>query len=261
MKTMDKVIALGLALGAIAMGVAALGAGSAAALPTTTGANGYKMAEFKVEVEGTQTATMHRTLEAKDPCSTSDFSTGREVLKFHTEHPVIVTAFDSPGGGFNPEFFVTHQVTIPTVATLDRSFTPVFGPPPTNPECGENGGMDESYVPPTPDCGTRHLDFPVKLQYSRTKHDGLLLSSGLTDETLYELCPQTASIESFPWLLVEKGGGHGNYITADLSQKNLFDPDFQQWISLANGSKKRVHADEWHKTSIHWSVSFTRLKE
>lgn len=260
MKTMDKAIALGLALGAIVLGAAALGAGPAAAAGTVN-ANGYKMAEFKVEVEGTQIATMHRTKEAGDLCDTSDFSTGRERLTFHTEHPVIVNAIDTPGGGFNPEFFVTRQITIPTVATVERSFTPVFGPPPTNPECGENGGMDESYVPPTPDCGTRHVDFPVKLQYSRTKHDGLLLSSGLGDETLFKECPQISGVESFPWLLVEKGAGHENYITADLSQKNLFDPDFQQWISLASGSKKHVHADEWHKTSIHWSVSFTRLKE
>jgi hypothetical protein len=260
MKTMDKVIALALALGAIALGVAALGAGSAAALPTTS-ANGYKMAEFKVEIEGKQIATMHRTLEAETKCDTSDFSTGREVLKFHTSHPVIITAFDTPGGGFNPEFFVTHQLSIPTVATVDRSFTPSFGAPPTDPACGENGGADAGYVPPTPDCGSRQVDFPVNLQYSRKKHDGLLLSSGTTDETLFEECPQTASIESFPWLLVEKGPREGNYITAQLSQHDLFDPDYQKWISLASGSKKRVSKNEWHQTKIEWSVSFTRLKD
>ena len=56
---------------------------------------------FKVEIEGTQIATMHRTKEAEGPCDTSDFSIGRERLTFHTERPVIISAFDTPGGGFN----------------------------------------------------------------------------------------------------------------------------------------------------------------
>lgn len=261
MRTMDKAIALGLALGAIALGIAALGAGPAGAVPTTS-ANGYKMATFLVEVEGTQDAEMHLSREPEGPCGWSDHSLGREHLSFHTRHPVEINAYDLPGGGFNPEFFSGKQLYIPTVATLTRSFTPQIQSFRTAACEEDNGGPDGGEVEqPKPDCGTRQIDFPVKLQYSRTKHDGLLLSSATTDETVFEECPQTASIESFPWLLVEKGAGHGNYITADLSQKNLFDPDFQKWISLANGSKKRVRADEWHKTSIHWSVSFTRLKE
>ena len=260
MKTMDKVIALGLALGAIVMGIAALGAGSAAAAPTTS-TNGYKMATFLVEVEGTQDAEMHLSREPEGPCGISDHSIGREHLSFHTKHPVEITAFDTPGGGFNPEFFSGKQLYIPTVATLTRSFTPLIQSFRTA-ECTEdNGGADPGAEETNPDCGTRHVDFPVKLQYSRTKHDGLLLSSGSTDETVFQECPQTASIESFPWLLVEKGAREGNYITAQLSQKDLFDPDFRKWISLANGSKKRTSAHEWHKTTIHWSVSFTRLKE
>lgn len=260
MKKTDKSIALGLALGAIAMILGALGAGPAAAVPTRS-ANGYKMATFLVEVEGTQDAELHLSREAEGPCGTSDHSIGREHLSFHTAHPVEITAFDTPGGGFNPEFFAGKQLYIPTVATLTRSFTPLIQSVRT-PECTEdNGGADPGVEPTKPDCGTRRVDFPVQLQYSRKKHDGLLLSSAETDENVFQECPQTASIESFPWLLVEKGATPGNYITAELSQKDLFDPDFRKWISLANGSKKRTHPGEWHKTSIHWSVSFTRLKE
>jgi hypothetical protein len=259
MKKMEKTIATGLMLAAMAIAMAALGAGAAAAAGTTSG-NGYKMAEFLVEIEGTQVATMHRTLEAEGPCDTSDFSTGRERLTFHTEKPLLITAFDSPGGGFNPEFFATKQLYIPTVATVERSYIPVWGAPPTDPACGENGGADSGYEPPKPDCGTRHTDFPVKLQYGRKNHRGLLLSSALSDENLFKECPQTAGLKSFPWLLVEKGPKAGNYIYADLSQKELFDPDFQKWISLANGSKKQTEAHGWTQTNIKWSVSFTRLK-
>lgn len=89
--------------------------------------------------------------------------------------------------------------------------------------------------------------FPVSLRYGRTKNDGLLLSSASTEETAFEECEQTASIEAFPGYWSKKGAGHGNYITADLSQKDPFDPNFRTWISLANGSKKRTRADEWHK--------------
>jgi hypothetical protein len=260
MKTMDKVIALGLALGAIVLGIAALGAGSAAAVPTQS-VNGYKAATFLVEVEGTQNAEMHLSREPEGPCGTSDHSLGREHLKFHTKHPVKITAFDTPGGGFNPEFFTGKRLSIPTVATLSRSFTPLIQSF-RSPECEEdNGGADPGVEETKPDCGTRHVNFPVQLQYSRTKNDGLLLSSGTTDETVFKECPQTASVESFPWLLVEKGTSLGDYITAELSQKDLFDPHFRKWISLAEGSKKVTRAGEWHKTSIQWSVSFTRLKE
>jgi hypothetical protein len=260
MKTMDKAIALGLALGAIVMGMAALGAGPAAAYATKN-ANGYKVATFLIEVEGTQDAEEHYSVEPEGPCGSSDHSIGREHLKFETKHPVEVTAFDTPGGGFNPEFLVGKGLYIQTEATISRSFTPLIQSFRT-PECEEdNGGPDAGVEETKPDCGTRHFKFPVKLSWGTRNHGGLLLSSASSDETLFEECPQVASVESYPWLLLEKGGKLGNYIVAQMNQKDLFDPDYQKWISLAHGTKKRVHPTEWHKSTIHWSVSFTRLKE
>jgi hypothetical protein len=256
MKTMDKVIALGLALGAIVMGIAALGAGSAAATDYTTG---FKAAKFKVEIKGTQDSVMHRTQEATEKCGVSDFSIGREHVVFHTTKPIIVMATEAPGGGFNPEFFATRQVGIPTVATVERSFTPNIAAP-HDPECGDNGGADPGVEETKPDCGRRHVKFPVNLQYGgEKKPDGLLLSSGLTDETFYKECPSPAPVEAFPWLLVEETSG--KYIYAELAQKDLFDPGFGKWISLASGTKKKTYDNEWHQTTIHWDVSFTRLKE
>ncbi len=69
MKTTDKVIALGLALGAIVMGIAALGVGPAAALPTKT-ANGYKMLTFLVEVERDRPFAAGRVRDAAIPEAT-----------------------------------------------------------------------------------------------------------------------------------------------------------------------------------------------
>ena len=54
-----------------------------------------------------------------------------------------ITAFDTPGGGFNPEFFAGKQLYIPTVATLSRSFTPLVQSFRTA-ECEEdNGGKED----------------------------------------------------------------------------------------------------------------------
>jgi hypothetical protein len=252
MRTIDKVIALGLALGAIALGIAALGAGTATAFD----ASEFKADKFKVEVKGTQDSVMHNTREAAGPCDVSDFSTGREHLIFHTTKPIVITAIESPGGGFNPEFFSGSRLAIPTVATIDRSYTPQISGP-ADPSCEENGGGAEATKP---DCGRRHVKFPVHLQYGIQNHDGLILGADVSEEKAYEACPQTAPTESFPWLLTENSGS-GKFIYANLSQKELFDPSYQQWISLAEGSRKVTSDDSWTQTTIHWDVSFTRLKK
>jgi hypothetical protein len=100
--------------------------------------------------------------------------------------------------------------------------------------------------------------YEVKLQYSREKKSGLLLSGSGEGDPFLE-CPG-ASTMGFPWLLVERSGREGNYILADLSQKELFDPGYQKWISIAEGERKTTAPTYWTKTHIRWEVSFTRLK-
>jgi hypothetical protein len=65
----------------------------------------------------------------------------------------------------------------------------------------------------------------------------------------------------FPTLQVEGSGYQGKYITADLSPDELFDPEFEKWISVAEGSAKNSREDWSTKTTVRWEVSFTRLKE
>lgn len=253
MKTTDKAIALGLALAALVFAIAALGAGPAGAADHT---GGVKVAKFKVEVKGTQDAELHLSREAEGPCGVSDFSIGREHLTFHTAKPIVVTAIEAPGGGFNPEFLAGRRLALPTVATVDRSFTPAITAS-HDPECGDNGGADPGGEESRPACGRRKVKFPLNLQYGRENHEGLLLSSGLTDERFYARCPAPAPVESFPWLLVEDTAG--KYIYAQLSQQELFDPNYRKWISIARGSRKVASSGEWRKTTIHWEVSFTRI--
>jgi hypothetical protein len=247
---MDKVIALGLALGAIALGIAALGAGSAAA---ATG-DGFQVAKFKIEIEGTQNSIYHRSVEATDECGTSDHSFGREKVTFHTTKPIYVDATHLPGE-FNPQMFATSRLGLAATAKVQRSFTPVItGPAKT---CEENGGGAE---PTNPDCGTKTVrGWQLDLQYARDKKDALLLSSSGEGDP-YINCPGDG-IAGFPYLLVEGSGHQGKYIYAEVTQDELFDPKFQKWIAIGHGSAKDSGSGWWSKTEITYSISFTRLKK
>ena len=245
----EKTIAALLALGAAVALTLALSAPARAA----TYGNGFQVSKFKVEVKGYSTTTWHRNYEAADECDVSDHSFGREKLTFRSARPVTITATHMRGE-FNPQLFGGRQLGIPTVAKVQRSFTPAITGPAA--ECEENGGGAE---PTVPDCGTRTVSpWKLNLQYAREKKSALLLSGG-DGEDPFANCPGNG-VESYPWLLVEKSGHTGKYIYADLSQDELFDPNYRKWISIANGSAKNSGEDWWSKTDIHWDVSFTRMK-
>jgi hypothetical protein len=251
MSVRDKAIATALALCAIA----------AAALPAPAGAatsgNGYQSARFKIEIKGVQSTIHNRTHEPESSCDISDFSTSRERLSFRSTKPVVVFA-SYMRGDTNPQFFRTgRQLGIPTVATVKRSFSPAITQP--GGLCEDNGGPDDGEHPTPPDCGTKTVKpWVVKLQYSLQKKNGLLLSAG-DGKDPYENCP--GSNPMFPILQVEGSGHKGKYITADLSPDELFDPQFQKWISVAEGSAKNSSEDWSTKTTVRWEVSFTRLKD
>lgn len=249
-KRSDKLIALGLALCAAVMAALALSAPANA----DTYSNGFKLAKFKVEVKGWQKMVQQNSHASENECDGDDFSSGSETLNFHTSKPMVITAYYSPGQD-NPEFFSGKQLGIRTKASIKRSYTPRRTM--SFPEgCGANGGGVDTVT--QPDCGTKNVNpFTVNLQYSREKKNGLLLSSESAIEDPFQECPG-AGLMSFPWLIVEDA--KNRYITADLSQKELFDPKFQKWISIANGTDKSLNSRGWVKTTVHWEVSFTRLK-
>jgi hypothetical protein len=216
--------------------------------------NGFQVAKFKIEIEGTQTATWHRTLEAEDECGVSDHSFGREKVSFRTTKPIYITATHMPGE-FNPQMFGGRQLGIPTTAKVQRSYTPVIGAPAK--VCEENGGGAEATPP---DCGTRTVrPWNLNLQYASDKKNALLLS-GSSEGDPYLNCPDN-SVAAFPFLLVEGSGHQGKYIYAEVTQDELFDPEFQKWIAIGHGSAKDSGSDWWSKTDITYSVSFTRLDE
>ena len=242
--------------------IAALGACLAVAAlagPATanTYTNGFKLARFKVEVKGYQTTVQQHTHAAEGECDVDDFSSGSERVSFRSVKPMIVTATYFPGQ-FNAEFFSGKRLGIPTRATVKRSYTPRISASSTNLECGANGGgVDTVYQP---DCGTKTVNpYLVKLEYAENKADRnkLLLTTYSGAQEPFERCPG-AGPAGFPYLIVENG--HAKWISAELSQAELFSPRFRQWISIADGSQKIQSSDYWTKTKIHWEVSFIRLK-
>ena len=249
MRRSDKFVALALAF-ALAIALVAAFAGRADA---ATSGNGFQVAKFKIEIEGTQNTTWHRAVEAADECGTSDHSFGREKVSFHTTRPIYVDATHMPGE-FNPQMFATGALGIPATAKVQRNFTPVItGPART---CEENGGGAEVTKP---DCGTRTVKkWELDLQYARDKKNALLLS-GSSEGDPYVNCPGNGTA-GFPWLLVEGSGHQGKYIYAEVSQDELFDPKFQKWIAIGHGSAKDSGSGWWSKTEITYSISFTRLK-
>ncbi len=244
----EKAVASLLALAAALAMLLALAAPGKAA-----GVNGFQIAKFKVEVEGWQRSTSHRTIESEEECGLNDHSFGRERITFKTTKPAYITATHMPGE-FNPQLFSSSgQLAIPVSAKVQRSYTPAISI--NAGECEENGGGAEETKP---DCGTKTAKgWKLALQFGREKKNGLLLSS-YTDPETFKACP-SSGVATFPQLLVEGAGHKGKYIYADLSQDELFDPNFQKWISLANGSAKESSSSGWEKTEIHWAVSFTRL--
>lgn len=249
MNRTDKIVATTLAFCAAIAIVAAFAVKADAA----TSGNGFQVAKFKIEIEGTQNSTYHRNVEAEDECGVSDHSFGREKVSFHTTKPIYITATHMPGE-FNPQMFGGRQLGIPATAKVQRSYTPVISPPAV--PCEENGGGAEATKP---DCGTRTVKpWKINLQYASDKKNALLLS-GLSEGDPYVNCPADGTA-NFPQLLVEESGHQGKYIYAEVSQDELFDPKFQKWIAIGHGSSKDSGSTWWSSTEITYSVSFTRLK-
>ncbi len=248
----DKAVALLLALGAaIALALALVAPAKAA-----TYSNGFQLSKFKVEIDGYSNTTWHRNIEATNECEVSDHSFGRERLTFESTKPVVITASHMPGE-FNPQLFSGSAVLgVPVKVKIRRSFTPAIAAPAR--ACEDNGGGAE--VTP-PDCGTRTVKgWPLKLEFSDKKKNGFQVHSEGNVKIPYVNCPGAGF--TFPYLLDEEGTRERRKpLYADLSQDEIFDPQFRKWITLGNGSWKEADDTWWAKTDVHWAVSFTRIGE
>jgi hypothetical protein len=217
------------------------------------GIDGFQMARFKVEIEGTSSTTWHSSLEPETECDTADHSFGRERLSFATKKPFVVTATYFPDE-LNPSIFSGRSALgVPVLARLTRSYTPLVTPPARS--CEDNGGGAE---PVRPDFGSRTRNWHVELEFSDKKRNGLQLHGDNGAKFPYEHCP-TAGF-SYPSLLDVTNARTEEPLFADLSPDDLFNPKLQKWITIGDGTYDEGDGVLWYRTHVHWTVSFTRLK-
>ena len=175
---------------------------------------------------------------------------------FRTLKPIVITAAKFPGLD-NPEFFAGRRLGIPTQAIVNRSFTSRVGPLPE--ECGDNGGGASRPRPTAADgsgtpgsCSSR----------SSTTAELLGLSyAGRLTRPLRQLRGCRTTRWGSPFLDARTGSQwQAQPIAAQLTQAELFDRNFRKWISIAHGIYKQRTNDWWATTTLHWEVSFTRLR-
>lgn len=246
--------AIGLLPLAAAVAIAIALALAAPARAATYG-NGFQMSKFRVEVEGYSTTTWHRNVEPTDPCEVGDHSLGRERVTFSTVKPVVITA-SHMRGEFSPQLFAGRSALgVPTKARVQRSFTPAITPSAL--ACEDNGGGGAEAT--KPDCGSRTIgSWFLNVEFSDKQRNALQLTSDGSAEVPYASCPGAGF--TYPFLLDKVGTREARKpLYADLSQDELFDPAFQKWITIGDGSYKEASDTWWAKTDVHWAVSFTRL--
>lgn len=245
-----RTVALALCTMLAALFAAALGSEQAGAAPMN-----YKSAKFRIEIKGFQKTVQQHTHLGEDECDPDNFSSGTDRFVFRTKKPIVVTAYRFRGMD-HPEFFAGRRLGIPTRAVVNRSYTNRVSNTPE--KCGDNGGGVENPTPP--DCGQRVID-PWKLDLAfldqRRGRIGLAYGGGMMDP--YSLCAG-AGDSTFPFLATRKGlNGKSGPIAAALSPRDLFDPEFRKWISIARGVYRQRTEDWWARTTVRWEVSFTRL--
>ncbi len=245
-------IAIVVACAAVCAGVVT----SAAAAPAGAAGDpykGYKYAKFKVTVKGTQKVVQQHHHSSDDPCDPENFSSGSETWTFASKKPVIVQATMIPGEK-NPLLLAGKTASIPVSGKVRRSYTSRIGKAPE--ECGDNGGgvIGET---PQPDCGTKPVTMDLDLEYLRRPRGFVQLSSSATQPDPFEYCPD-AGVMGYPYLLLDRPGGKD--VAAELPASDLFDPDFQQWISFGSGKLRYRAADYWSEAKVRWEVNWTRLK-
>jgi hypothetical protein len=242
----------GLCLAILAAVVALLaalapGAGAASAI------DGFQIAKFKVEIEGSSNTIWRSILEPETECDSGDHSFGRERFTFATKKPFIITATYFPDE-LNPDVFSGRSTLgAPVVAHIKRSYTPDVVPPART--CEDNGGGAE---PVKPDCGARTRNWHVELEFSDKRRNGLQLHGDTAAAVPYEHCP--AALWCYPFLLDVKNMRTQEPLFADLSPDDLFNPKLRKWITIGDGDFKDGDEDVQSETHVHWTASFTRLK-
>lgn len=242
MRMSGKIAVTGLCL------LAVLGAASPATARTTT-----RQATFKVEVEGVQKTTW--SMDHDDPfglCGAHSVGSGSERMTFASKRAtrVKVVAF----GSF-VSFLVKGKPASFLVPTkVNRSGTLTVTPHPGG--CADGGEGGAPPAPPQPDCGRRTSSIDVELAQSFRRKTSIMLTNGdLTPLVGYKHCPVAGT--AYPDLLASTTSGRP--IDAPMPARDLLNPKLRKHMTIGRGTMVSNAGGTSTKTTVSWTVTFTRV--
>ncbi|MEA2422452.1 MAG: hypothetical protein QOF55_1551, partial [Thermoleophilaceae bacterium] len=155
-----------------------------AAVPATAEAKKpapIQQATFRATLSGSQVTTWeyHHPKDRNNPCDASANGNGDQTLKFNVPKSFRLT-FTSPPGN-NPDLFGTDgrpgvlptPIYLTAKASAERhgEETVNAGEIDHNACPGDNGGADNGYQPPPPDCGVRQGIFKTRFYFHDNSQD------------------------------------------------------------------------------------------
>jgi hypothetical protein len=234
------------AVGGLCAVVVAVAAAPAGARTT------FPRASFNVLVEGVQTTTW--ATDHDDPfgaCGAHFKGSGNERMTFKTTKPLRVRAtrirnFLTFTIGRRPASFLARAV-------INRSGTMTVTPHPG--ECAGGGGGGSPTSQP-PDCGRKVSSIDLALQQSFRRRTAILLTDGgLTPLVNYRNCPVAGT--AYPNLLTTTTAGRP--VEASMPASDLLDPDQRKHITIGRGTFVSNSGGTSTRTTVRWTVTFTRI--
>ena len=249
-----------------------------------------KQAVFNATLSGSQVTTWeyHHKKNEDNGCDADVNGNGDQTVKFNVGRKFRITFTQPPKS--NPDLLgtsgrpsvLTDQLYLTGNLKAERHGEETVGPI-NHVTCpGDNGGADDDYVPPVPDCGVRHGTFRPKLYFfdnSPDQSDDELfvplpgLRNQLTlDSWLYNWEKADGSgtdselrntYERCPWHLPNSypdDAGHIYISGAKLSGKQLFNKKRKKIVASGDHIEKRGGGEYSGQTILAWNLRLTRVK-
>ena len=234
--------------------VAVAALATAAAPADAAGDKGFKMAEFKVSIEGTQAVEWKKHADDEGYCSRSYDGVGDEYVKWKTPKPVKVSAFMAPGSK-SPAFLVGDGPPfIDTRATVKRKLSETYGPQDPLEECPGGGPAGPEKKP---DCGKKTVTWEMNFGFDFYDTEQVFLA-GHSAPDPFKKCPGVGN-DGFSKIIGQSGTG-GIRKLPELPARELFDEDIGKLIVLGKGSKKVTGSSYSSEGLSRWNITFKRIK-
>jgi hypothetical protein len=226
-----------------------------AAVPAQAGAAapkppGYKVAYFKVTVDGVQRNSWSTKQTTPGRCGATVTGSGTETVRF-TSSPVrlkVMTikglsqpVFTKVGGGRVP------LPVLPIRGKLQRSGALTSTPVPR--DCQGTGGGS---IPR--DCGTRSVRGKVRFDYVAPDWTSVV-SDGGGNADPFRNCPRGITV----WPLLLDRDAQNRHVASQLQDDELFDRSLRKLIVIGSGRRTEGPAGASSTTRIRWVVTLYRV--